>query len=163
MQFTNSDVTKKIQHMAEHGRVIAQCFEKPGEIDVSRLLPGDVTNPMLEAIHLVEHHQSDLLIGIRAIVRDILEHDHACYVFGLRQSGVDHNCYLDNRFSEWYRWNNYVAMTEYYRRIFILEYHKIPKDETDPDKKFHVNELHIVLKDATRCHPYKDPDAEENA
>lgn len=154
----NPDVSRLILHMAERGKVVAEAFCDREEVVRGQLLPWEVTDPLLRAVGMADSHLSDLLIDLRAIVRDIKDQDDAYYVVAIRKLGVDHNCYFNIRMKEFYDRCNHTAMDEYYRRVFILEYHLVHDMPEDSPLWAYNGKLHFILKDVIGTHPYDDPD-----
>lgn len=140
MQGLTPELGKIIKYMLGHGKLekyyIVDANElkdkNPGDYD----LPHEITDVLLDNIHYVEHFKSDVLIDIDTIRRDIVKHSTSTNIVAMRRSGVDGNDFFMSRLNDFYRTNNYTALSDYYRRVFVVFTHKIRECDID-DLDYH--------------------------
>ena len=159
--------SKNIQYLSEHGKTINLCTIRRSELESAKekpqyfALPYDITEPILQSIHLVQRFSSDVLCNINTLKNEILDgEEHNILVFGLRDSGVDGNSYFDGRISEWMRWNNHAALSNYYRKIFVVEYQIMKETSMVDGHYYEKGDYMVIVKDATHAIPSKDLNAE---
>lgn len=91
-----------------------------------------------EAGRFTEYYTSDLLIDIDGFKRDAVALLHSkpqttvsCNnYFGIRQHGVDGECFLDTRLSEAAEQHNYFKFQNLYRRIYAIHMTIVPDEDS---------------------------------
>ena len=91
-----------------------------------------------ETGRFAEYYAADLLIGIDSFKKDAVALLHSkpqttvsCNAyFGIRQHGVDSECFLDTRLSEAAEQHNYFKFQNLYRRIYAIHMNIVPDEDS---------------------------------
>lgn len=113
--FTKSDWYKSIEETGTWS-----TFDRKWDINYSTILTELIQN----AGRWCERYASDLFISWQTVENRLhkISMDNVSYLFGFRQSGVDHDTFIFSRFNQ----NEY---TEEYRAIYRLDLEFIKDDD----------------------------------
>lgn len=130
---------KMLLKIQDNKRIIAETKLRCSEINASDdVYCYDITNKLIYFVgRFCENYHTDMLVTWNTVVNRIKTDSDGIYCFGIRQNGVDGNSYIFQRFRD----GNPSVMSEFYRKIFAVEFHKI--------KEFNDDIIHIVLKDVS--------------
>lgn len=88
-------------------------------------LSGMLTHLIQETGRFVEYYASDMLITLRHVDEWLHDKDfeHDALLFGLRESGVDHEAYIRSRLEQCtvYSVEKHRIINDYYRKIYAIE------------------------------------------
>ena len=130
---------KMLLDIKNNKNVIAEFKLRCSEIkDSDTIYCYDITNKLIEFVgRFCESYQSDMLVTWNSIINKIKTDSDGIYCFGIRRNGVDGNSFLFQRFRD----GHPSAMTEFYRKILAVEFHKT--------KEYNEDVVNIQLKDVT--------------